>query len=138
MLRRVESTDDIEELREELKHTGYLRSTDKRRSKKSGQTEQRPPQEFRTSVALQSSAGETTCKMTDLHLNMHIRTTYGSMSRRYRFPCNFTYRGQGTDDRLIPKAAMIAAVYSQAHGGQNVPGLQRVRYVKSHRALSQV
>jgi predicted ribosome quality control (RQC) complex YloA/Tae2 family protein len=132
MLRRVESTDDIEELREELKHTGYLRSTDKRRSKKSGQTEQRPPQEFRTSGGFTVLCGRNNLQNDRLTLKYaHKNDIWFHVQKIPGSHVILRTEGKEPDDQTYTEAAMIAAVYSQAHGGQNVSvDYTRVRYVK--------
>lgn len=132
MLKRAESMRDIEELREELKHTGYLRSTDRRRKKKSGQVEQRPPREFQTSGGYTVLCGRNNLQNDWLTLKYaHKNDIWFHVQKMPGSHVILRTEGKEPDDRSYTEAAMIAAVYSQANGEQNVSvDYTRVRYVK--------
>ena len=132
MLKRAETIKDTEELREELKHTGYLKNTDKRRKKKPNTVDQRPPREFRTSGGFTVLCGRNNLQNDKLTLKFaHKDDIWFHVQKLPGSHVILRSEGREPDDRTYTEAAMIAAEYSQAKGGQNVAvDYTRVRNVK--------
>ena len=128
-LSRAETERDVADIRDELTEGGYLRQTDRKKQMK------RPPSrpmEFRSSDGFQILVGRNnrqndllTTKLaykTDLWL--HVQKAHGS---HVIIAC----AGAPVPDRTVTEAAELAAWYSQARQGHNVPvDLCPVRQVK--------
>lgn len=128
-LSRAQGEQDVAEIRAELAEGGYLRNTDRRKQIK---TKPARPLEFRSSDGVPIYVGRNnrqndllTCKLaykTDLWL--HVQKAHGS---HVIIACG----GVTPPDQTVTEAAMLAALYSEARQGQNVPvDLCPVRQVK--------
>ena len=128
-LSRAESERDIQEIREELQNTGYSRRIPSQRSRKQAA---QPPREFLSSGGFTILAGRNNLQndlltLKSSHKNdiwFHVQKLPGA---HVVIRCN----GEEPDDATYPEAASIAAYYSRARNGQNVPvDYTRIRYVK--------
>ena len=128
-LREAESEQDFREIRSELKDAGYLkqRGGEKKQIKRALK-----PRVFRSSAGLRISVGrnnrqndQLTCKeAAPGDLWFHTQKIHGSHVILHT-------GGTPADDESMTQAAMLAAYYSQAREGQNVPvDYTPVRYVK--------
>ncbi len=129
---RAVDPQDIEEIREELKHTGYIRQYKQRDKWKKGKDQQRSPREFRSTGGFTILCGRNNLQNDLLthklaHKNdiwFHVQKLPGS---HVILRCD----GREPDDQTYTEAAMIAAAYSQAMNGANVAvDYTRVRNVK--------
>lgn len=118
-LNRAESEKDLQEIRKELISGGYIRNTDKRKQMKSAPSK---PMEFRSSAGLQIRVGRNNVQNDLLTLKssyksdlwFHTQKIHGS---HVILSCN----GEAPDEQSILEAAQLAAYYSQARDGQNIP-----------------
>ena len=128
-LDRAETEQDIADIRNELIEGGYVRSQDRKKQMKTAPSR---PLEFRSSDGFPIYVGRNnrqndllTCRLaykTDLWL--HAQKIHGS---HVIIACG----GRPVPDQTITEAAQLAAWYSQAREGQNVPvDLCPVRQVK--------
>ena len=128
-LSRAETERDISDIRAELTEGGYLKQTDRKKQMKVTPSK---PMEFRSSDGFQILVGRNnrqndllTTKLaykTDLWL--HVQKAHGS---HVIIAC----AGASVPDRTITEAAELAAWFSQARQGHNVPvDLCPVRQVK--------
>lgn len=128
-LSRAETERDISDIRAELTEGGYLRQTDRKKQMKVPPSK---PMEFRSSDGFQILVGRNnrqndllTGKLaykTDLWL--HVQKAHGS---HVIIAC----AGAQVPDRTVTEAAELAAWFSQARQGHNVPvDLCPVRQVK--------
>ena len=128
-LARAETERDVRDIRAELVEGGYVRNTERKKQMK---TQPSRPLEFRSSDGIPLYVGRNnrqndllTCKMalkTDLWL--HVQKSHGS---HVIIAC----AGAEPPDRTITEAAQLAAWYSEARQGRNVPvDLCPVRRVK--------
>jgi predicted ribosome quality control (RQC) complex YloA/Tae2 family protein len=131
-LRLAEGERDLNEIRQELEDTGYLRAKKLPKGKKQMKRPASKPMEFRSSAGLRISVGRNntqndrlTCKMafkSDLWL--HTQKIHGSHVILWT-------EGQEPDVQSITEAACLAAYYSQGREGSNVPvDYTLVKYVK--------
>lgn len=128
-LERAETEADITDIRTELIEGGYLRPTDRKKQMKAPASK---PMQFTSSDGIQILVGRNnrqndllTTKMaykTDLWL--HVQKAHGS---HVIIAC----AGAPVPDQTVTEAAELAAWYSQARQGHNVPvDLCPVRHVK--------
>ncbi len=128
-LARAETEGDIADIRAELVEGGYLKQTDRRKQMKLPPSK---PMEFRSSDGFQILVGRNnrqndllTTKLaykTDLWL--HVQKAHGSH-------VIIASAGAPVPDQTITEAAQLAAWFSQARQGRNVPvDLCPVRQVK--------
>lgn len=118
-LARAEGEKDINDIRAELAEVGYLRSADRKK-----QMKQQPsrPMEFRSSEGYSIYVGRNnrqndllTLKAAEKYdLWLHTQKIHGS---HVIIAC----AGRKPNDATVTEAAMLAAYYSQAREGQNVP-----------------
>ena len=116
------------ELRRELQETGYLRRSGK---EKKGREKPIAPREFRSSSGLRILVGRSnvqndalTRKADKRDLWLHTQKIHGS----HVILCT---EDGAYDDESLHEAALLAAYYSQAQGGSNVPvDYTSVKYVK--------
>ena len=119
---------EFAELRRELQETGYIRRSGK---EKKGREKPIAPREFRSSSGLRILVGRSnvqndalTRKADKRDLWLHTQKIHGS----HVILC--TEEG-AYDDESLHEAALLAAYYSQAQGGSNVPvDYTSVKYVK--------
>ena len=119
---------EFAELRRELQETGYLRRSGK---EKKGREKPIAPREFRSSSGLRILVGRSnvqndalTRKADKRDLWLHTQKIHGS----HVILCT---EDGSYDDESLHEAALLAAYYSQAQGGSNVPvDYTSVKYVK--------
>ena len=128
-LREAESEQDFREIRAELKESGYLKqhAGEKKQIRRALK-----PRMFRTSAGLRVSVGRNnkqndllTCKeASGGDYWFHTQKIHGSHVILHT-------AGAAPDEQSMTEAAMLAAYYSQAREGHNVPvDYTPVRYVK--------
>lgn len=118
-LGRAETEKDLNEIRAELISVGYLRNTDKKKSMKTAPSK---PMEFRSSEGFRIRVGRNNVQNDQLTLKdafksdiwLHTQKIHGS---HVIISCG----GQAPGQTTLTEAAQLAALYSQARGGQNVP-----------------
>jgi predicted ribosome quality control (RQC) complex YloA/Tae2 family protein len=127
---RAEGERDLAEIRQELETTGYLRP--KQTGKKAPKPMKCRPMEFRSSTGFRISVGrnnsqndELTCKMAGFRdIWLHTQKIHGSHVIIWT-------EGRPVDAQTLTEGAQLAAYYSQAREGSNVPvDYTEVRYVK--------
>ena len=119
---------EFAELRRELQETGYIRRSGK---EKKGREKPIAPREFRSSSGLRILVGRSnmqndalTRKADKRDLWLHTQKIHGS----HVILCT---EDGAFDDESLHEAALLAAYYSQAQGGSNVPvDYTSVKYVK--------
>ena len=128
-LSRAESERDIQEIRQELTDGGYLRQTGQKKKMKLPATK---PMLFRSSDGFEILVGRNnrqndllTCKMAQKQdIWLHTQKIHGSHVIIACAP-------ETPPDRTVTEAMQLAAYYSQAREGQNVPvDYTRVKNVK--------
>ena len=128
-LSRAETEADLAEIRQELESGGYVRPTDRKKQPKLPQSK---PMEFLSSDGYRIFVGRNnrqndllslkTARKDDLWL--HIQKFHGT---HVIIAC----AGVRPPDRTVTEAAMLAAYFSQAKNGQNVPvDLTQVRNLR--------
>lgn len=118
-LNRMESERDLSEIRQELISGGYLKNTDKKKKMKIAPSR---PMEFVSSEGLRIRVGRNNSQNDLLTLKssfksdvwLHTQKIHGS---HVIISCEGTQPGEVT----LVEAAKLAAYYSQARDGQNVP-----------------
>ena len=118
-LNRAESERDLAEIRAELEAGGYVRSADRRRQQKQPASR---PMRFRSSDGFEILVGRNNRQNDQLSLKtarrddlwLHIQKFHGT----HVIVC---CAGAPVPDGTITESAMLAAWYSQAREGQNVP-----------------
>ena len=118
-LSRAESEKDLSEIRQELVAGGYLKNTDKKKKMK---VQPSTPMEFLSSSGLRIRVGRNNNQNDQLTLKssfksdlwLHTQKIHGS---HVIISC----QGGEPDEETILEAAKLAAYYSQARAGQNVP-----------------
>ncbi|MCI8537058.1 MAG: fibronectin/fibrinogen-binding protein [Oscillospiraceae bacterium] len=127
---RAEGERDLQEIRQELTDTGYLRKN--RGGKKPEKRLAPKPMEFRSSAGLRISVGKNntqndqlTCKQAfKSDIWFHTQKIHGSHVILWT-------EGKDPDLQSVTEAAVLAAYYSQAREGKNVPvDYTPVKYVK--------
>ena len=126
-LSRVEREADLAEIREELEQGGYVRADRKKQKIKPGK-----PMEFLSSQGYRIYVGRNNCQNDQLSLKtarkddlwLHIQKFHGT---HVIIAC----AGATPPDETITEAAQLAAWFSQAKDGQNVPvDVTPVRFLK--------
>ncbi len=118
-LSRAETEKDLAEIRGELVSVGYLRNTDKKKAMKTAPAK---PMEFQSSEGFRIRVGRNNVQNDRLTLKdafksdiwLHTQKIHGS---HVIISC----QGRTPGDATLTEAAQLAALYSQARGGQNVP-----------------
>lgn len=118
-LSRAESEKDLTEIRQELVSGGYLKNTDKKKRMK---VQPSKPMEFVSTAGLRIRVGRNNSQNDQLTLKssfksdlwLHTQKIHGS---HVIVSC----QGGQPDQDTILEAAKLAAYYSQAREGQNVP-----------------
>lgn len=128
-LREAESEQEFREIRAELKDAGYLKQ---HRGEKKQPRRALKPRQFRSSGGLRISVGRNNRQNDQLTMKdaapgdiwFHTQKIHGSHVILHT-------GGAPADEGSMTEAAMLAAYYSQAREGQNVPvDYTPVRYVK--------
>lgn len=128
-LSRIESERDLSEIRQELISGGYLKNTDKKKKMKLSPSK---PMEFVSSEGLRIRVGRNNSQNDLLTLKssfksdiwLHTQKIHGS---HVIISCEGKEPGEAT----LLEAAKLAAYYSQARNGQNVPvDYTTVKHVK--------
>lgn len=134
-LARAENERDLSEIRAELEDGGYLRAADRRKNGKSGkQMKQAPskPMLFCSSDGFPIYVGKNNRQNDQLSLKtaqkndiwLHAQKIHGAH-------VIIASAGAEVPDQTITEAAMLAAYYSEASQGQNVPvDVTPVRFLK--------
>ena len=126
----AEGERDLQEIRQELAETGYLRRPGKAKAR--GRKVSGKPMEFRSSAGLRISVGKnnsqndrlTTKQAYKSDLWLHTQKIHGSHVILW-------LEGGGADARSLTEAAQLAAYFSQARDGKKVPvDYTPVKYVK--------
>ena len=120
-LDRAESERDLSEIRAELEEGGYLRAADRQNKKQMRQAPSKPL-EFRSSDGFPIFVGKNNRQNDQLSLKsahkndiwLHIQKAHGA---HVIIECG----GAEVHDTTVTEAAMLAAYYSEAKQGQNLP-----------------
>lgn len=129
-LHQAESEQEFREIRAELKEAGYIKQ--RGNEKKQMRSKALKPRIFRSSTGLRISVGrnnrqndQLTCKEAGPRdIWFHTQKIHGSHVILHT-------EGAEADEQSMTEAAMLAAYYSQAREGQNVPvDYTPVRFVK--------
>ena len=120
-LDRAENERDLSEIRAELEDGGYLRSADRQKKKQMRQAPSKPL-EFRSSDGFPIFVGKNNRQNDQLSLKsahkndiwLHIQKAHGA---HVIIACG----GAEVPDATVTEAAMLAAYYSEAKQGQNLP-----------------
>ena len=120
-LDRAESERDLSEIRAELEEGGYLRAADRQNKKQMRQAPSKPL-EFRSSDGFPIFVGKNNRQNDQLSLKsahkndiwLHIQKAHGA---HVIIECG----GAEVPDTTVTEAAMLAAYYSEAKQGQNLP-----------------
>lgn len=127
---RAEGERDLQEIRQELTDTGYLKKS--RSGKKPEKRQVSKPMEFRSTAGLRISVGRNNTQNDQLTLKtafksdlwLHTQKIHGSHVILWT-------EGREPDKQSVTEAAILAAYYSQAREGKNVPvDYTPVKYVK--------
>ena len=129
---QAEGERDLSEIRAELEDSGYLRRKQVQKGKKQPKRAAGKPMEFRSTTGMRISVGrnntqndQLTCKMAyNSDIWLHTQKIHGSHVILWT-------GGETPDNQSLTEAAQLAAYYSQARDGQNVPvDYTPVKYVK--------
>ena len=120
-LDRAENERDLSEIRAELEDGGYLRTADRQKKKQMRQAPSKPL-EFRSSDGFPIFVGKNNRQNDQLSLKsahkndiwLHIQKAHGA---HVIIECG----GAEVPDTTVTEAAMLAAYYSEAKQGQNLP-----------------
>lgn len=120
-LSRAENERDLSEIRSELEDSGYMRSLDRKKGKQMKQAPSKP-MEFRSSDGYPIWIGRNNRQNDQLSFKfarkndiwLHVQKFHGAHAI---ISCG----GTPVPDNTITEAAMLAAYYSEAKEGQNVP-----------------
>ena len=120
-LDRAENERDLSEIRAELEDGGYLRAADRQKKKQMRQAPSKPL-EFRSSDGFPIFVGKNNRQNDQLSLKsahkndiwLHIQKAHGA---HVIIACG----GAEVPDATVTEAAMLAAYYSEAKQGQNLP-----------------
>ena len=127
---RAEGDRDLEEIRQELVETGYLR-----RRAKAKDRMKRPatkPLEFRSSAGLRISVGRNNLQNDRLTTKLAGKYDYWLHTQKIHGAHVILWaEGQRPDDQSLHEAACLAAWFSQGREGKKVPvDYTPVKYVK--------
>ena len=117
-LSRAECERDVTEIRQELEAGGYVRAADKKRMK----TPPSRPMVFRSSSGFAVYVGRNNRQNDLLTLKTAAKTDLWLHAQKIHGSHVIVDCGGGTpDDQTVTEAATLAAWFSQARDGQNVP-----------------
>ena len=128
-LERAESDRDLTEIKAELVEQGFVRETDRKKQMKQPASK---PMEFESSTGLRILVGRNNRQNDQLTLKLASKTDVWLHTQKiHGSHAVILCGGTQPDDQTVTEAAMLAAWYSQARGGQNVPvDMTQVRNVK--------
>lgn len=126
----AEGERDLQEIRQELTDTGYLRrqkTAAKREKRVSGK-----PMEFRSSSGLRISVGKNNAQNDQLTTKMAFKSDIWFHTQKIHGSHVILWTGGGDPDaQSLREAAVLAAYFSQARDGKKVPvDYTPVKYVK--------
>ena len=126
----AEGERDLQEIRQELVETGYLRrgkTAAKRQKRVSGK-----PMEFRSSAGLRISVGKNNSQNDQLTTKLAYKSdTWLHTQKIHGSHVILWLEGGEADAQSLTEAAILAATFSQAGEGSRVPGdYTPVKYVK--------
>lgn len=130
MISLAEGERDLQEIRQELVETGYLRRASKAKGREKKVVSK--PLEFRSSAGLRISVGKNNTQNDQLTTKLagkgdiwlHTQKIHGSHVILWT-------QGEKPDDRSLSEAAMLAAWFSQGREGRKVPvDYTPVKFVK--------
>ena len=117
-LSRAESDRDMAEIRAELADQGYVRRTEKKAMKQPAAK----PMEFRSSTGFPILVGRNNRQNDQLTLKLAARSDVWLHAQKiHGSHVIIVCGGQTPDEQTMTEAATLAALYSQARQGQNVP-----------------
>ena len=127
---RAQGDRDLEEIRQELVETGYLRRRAKAKDRMKRPTTK--PLEFRSSAGLRISVGRNNLQNDRLTTKQAGKWDYWLHTQKIHGAHVILWtEGQEPDDRSLREAAMLAAWFSQGKEGKKVPvDYTPVKYVK--------
>lgn len=118
-LTRAETDSDLSEIRTELIGQGYVRNTDRKKQMKKQPAK---PMEFWSSTGFQILVGRNNHQNDQLTMKMAARSDIWLHTQKiHGSHVIIVCHGQQPDDQTMTEAAQLAAYYSQARQGQNVP-----------------
>ena len=127
---RAQGDRDLEEIRQELVETGYLRRRAKAKDRMKRPTTK--PLEFRSSAGLRISVGRNNLQNDRLTTKQAGKWDYWLHTQKIHGAHVILWtEGQAPDDESLREAAMLAAWFSQGKEGKKVPvDYTPVKYVK--------
>ncbi|MBE6948930.1 MAG: fibronectin/fibrinogen-binding protein [Ruminococcaceae bacterium] len=128
-LQRIECERDLEEIRQELMQSGYLRAN--KQDKKKRNTKQQRPMEFTSSTGMTILAGRNNIENDELTKSAFKRDIWLHTLKVHGSHVIIRVPESEADETTLSEAASIAAYYSQARNSSKVPvDYTQVRYVK--------
>lgn len=132
-VQRAEGERDLTEIRQELEEAGYFRAKrEKKGAKKAKKRLMTKPMEFRSSSGLRISVGRNNFQNDDLTCHMAYKSDLWLHTQKIHGAHVILWaEGNAPDETSITEAAMLAAYFSQAKEGKNVPvDYTSVKYVR--------
>lgn len=128
-LQRVECERDLEEIRQELMQSGYLRAN--KQDKRKRNTKQQRPMEFTSSTGMTILVGRNNIENDELTKTAYKRDIWLHTLKIHGSHVIIRVPEGEADEATINEAAVIAAYYSQARDSVKVPvDYTQVRFVK--------
>lgn len=131
-LSRAENERDLSEIRAELEDGGYVRPAERKKNAKQKQAPLSKPMEFRSSEGCSIWVGQNNRQNDQLTLKIaHKQDIWLHVQKFHGAHVVIHCQGQPVSDGTVTEAAMLAAYYSEAKDGQNVPvDVTPVRFLK--------
>lgn len=131
-LNRVENERDLSEIRTELEEGGYLRPAERKKSPKNGKPAAVRPLAFRSSEGFPIYVGRNNRQNDQLTFKIARKDDLWLHVQKFHGAHVVIASGGGElPDETVTEAAMLAAFYSEASAGQNVPvDVTPVRFLK--------
>lgn len=134
-LERAENERDLSEIRAEMEDGGYLRSQTRAKNGKNDKQRKQPPatpMAFRSSDGFRIFVGRNNRQNDQLSLKVaHKNDIWLHVQKFHGAHVVIECAGSEVPDQTITEAAMLAAHYSEAKDGQNVPvDVTPVRFLK--------
>lgn len=129
---RAENERDLSEIRAELEEGGYVRPADRRKGGKQMKQAPSKPMVFRSSDGFPILVGRNNQQNDQLSLkSAHKNDIWLHAQKIHGAHVIIACEGAAVPDQTITEAAMLAAYYSEAREGQNVPvDVTPVRFLK--------